>query len=75
MSEGRWSAAVPASVAFTDEQSQRAQALRVAREVCEERGSAKGPFTASSMTVSAADLLDVAEWIVSGGETLDVPHE
>lgn len=66
--EGRWSPIVSVSNEFSKEQKQRAQALRVAREVCEERTPAKGAFTASGVSVSTLDLLDVAEWIVSGAK-------
>lgn len=62
----RWSGPVQASSAFTDQQAQRVQALRAAREVVEERPAAKGPFTSGGVSANGAYLIEVAEYIVNG---------
>jgi hypothetical protein len=61
----RWSAPVSVSGVFTEEQSQRVQALRAAREVVEERGAAS-PFAAGPRTADYWQVLEVAQWIIDG---------
>ena len=51
------------SEAFTEEQTQRARALRVAREVVEEDQLTR-PLTAAGRSANVAWLIEVAEWIV-----------
>lgn len=65
MSGDRWSTPVRVSEAFTEEQTQRAQALRVAREVVEEDQPTR-PLTAAGRSANVAWLIEVAEWIVTG---------
>lgn len=62
----RWSQPVSVASAFTDEQAQRVQALRAAREVVEQRPAAKGPFTPAGVEANAVYLIEVAEYIVNG---------
>lgn len=74
MSESRWTPPMRASEDLTDEQRQRVQALRVAREVVEE-GSLKGAFGGASMSANAAYLVETAEWIVNGTLPLSLREE
>lgn len=71
-STGRWSQPVPVSTAFTEEQKQRAQALRIAREVIEEKEAAKGPMTPGGLTLNAAYLIETAQWIIDGSRPGDL---
>jgi hypothetical protein len=57
---------VGVSQLFTVTQSQRAQALRIAREVCVTRTPAKAAFMQGGTEVLVPDLIDVAEFIVNG---------
>jgi hypothetical protein len=61
----RWAGPVAVSGVFTEEQAQRVQALRCAREVLEDRHGG-GPFTATSSTTANApvSLVLVASWIM-----------
>lgn len=63
-STDRWADWKPVAPQLAEEQMQRAQALRVAREVVESRSSSG--FAASSTDAGTAWLLDVARWIVTG---------
>ena len=65
---GRWAPPVSTAAAFTEEQAQRVQALRAAREIVE--GKTGGPFSNASSVSNTVDLLIVAGWIVEGPQSL-----
>lgn len=62
----RWALPVNVSAAFSPDQSKRAQALRVAREVLETREASKSPFTPGATDNGVPWLLETAQWIVDG---------
>lgn len=65
-SESRWATVVQVSSVFTDEQAQRAQALRVAREVCETKEPGKSFGTPGGVDAGAPWLIEFARWIIDG---------
>lgn len=62
----RWASPVAASSAFSETQTQRVQALRVAREVLEKQTTAGAFATPSRSFDATTDLLVVAGWILDG---------
>lgn len=68
----RWSLPQIAPLEFTEEQAQRVQALRVAREVVETRSEAK-PFAGAATDAGHPWLLETAQWIISGEMPPEVP--
>lgn len=62
---GRWSQPVGVASVLTEEQAQRAQALRIVREVMEDRRGGIGS-TGSTLAGLPEDMVSVAEWVVTG---------
>lgn len=64
--ESRWAGVVQVSSVFTDEQAQRAQALRIAREVCEAKTPGSGFGVSGGEDAGVPWLIEVANWIMTG---------
>lgn len=61
----RWSEPVGASATFSEEQAQRVQALRAAREVIE-TSTRMSPFGASTTDPNLGYLIETAQWVMDG---------